>query len=144
MSRQIVLDTETTGLDPASGHRIIEIGCVEIVNRRITGQTWHRYLNPDRMIDAGAIAVHGIRNEDLADQPRFPEVADEFLEFVVGAELLIHNAAFDVGFLEHELTRMDHKRQRLADLCRVTDTLGMAREKQPGGAQQSRCIVQAL
>ncbi len=132
LARQIVLDTETTGLDPASDHRIIEIGCVEICNRRVTGRTWHRYLNPDRKIDEGAIAVHGIRNEDLADKPRFPDVADEFLEFVIGAELIIHNAPFDVGFLEHELRRMQHKRQRLADLCRVLDSLKMAREMHPG------------
>lgn len=130
--RQIVLDTETTGLDPSDDHRIIEIGCVELVNRRVTGRTWHRYLNPDRRIDEGAIAVHGIRNEDLADQPRFPEVADEFLQFVVGAELVIHNAPFDVGFLEHELRRMDHKRQCLADLCPILDTLVEARKLHPG------------
>lgn len=131
-ARIIVLDTETTGLDPASGHRIIEIGCVEIVDRRVTGKTWHQYLNPDRQIDAGAIAVHGIRNEDLADQPRFPDVADAFLEFVVGAELVIHNAPFDVGFLQNELKRMNHKRQRLDDLCKVTDSLKLAREQHPG------------
>ncbi|MEL6300858.1 MAG: DNA polymerase III subunit epsilon [Pseudomonadota bacterium] len=132
LNRQIVLDTETTGLDPAHDHRIIEIGCVELVNRRVTGKTWHRYLNPDRRIDEGAIAVHGIRNEDLADQPRFPDVADEFLEFIVGAELVIHNAPFDVGFIEHELRRMGHKRQRLSDLCPVLDSLVLAREKHPG------------
>ncbi|MEL7310040.1 MAG: DNA polymerase III subunit epsilon [Pseudomonadota bacterium] len=130
--RQIVLDTETTGLEPADDHRIIEIGCVEIINRRVTGNTWHRYLNPDRRIDDGAIAVHGITNEDLADQPRFPEIADEFLEFIVGAELVIHNAPFDVGFLEHELRRMSHKRQRLLDLCPILDTLVLAREQHPG------------
>lgn len=132
IDRQIVLDTETTGLDPANDHRIIEIGCVEISNRRITGRTWHRYLNPDRQIDEGAIAVHGIRNEDLADKPHFPDIADEFLEFIVGAELIIHNAPFDVGFIEHELRRMQHKRQRVADLCAVLDSLKMARELHPG------------
>ena len=121
LPRLIVLDTETTGLAPTDDHRIIEIGCVEIVNRRLTGRTWHRYLNPDRRIDDGAIAVHGIRNEDLADQPRFPDVADEFLEFILGAELVIHNAPFDVGFLEHELKRMQHKRRRLDPLCAITD-----------------------
>ncbi|MFK8053121.1 MAG: DNA polymerase III subunit epsilon [Woeseiaceae bacterium] len=130
--RQIVLDTETTGLDPAADHRIIEIGCVEIVNRRVTGQTWHQYLNPDRQIDDGAIAVHGIRNEDLVDKPRFPEVADEFLQFVLGAELVIHNAPFDVGFLEHELHRMSHKRKKLEDICRIKDSLRLARELHPG------------
>ncbi|MEL6949724.1 MAG: DNA polymerase III subunit epsilon [Pseudomonadota bacterium] len=132
LPRLIVLDTETTGLDPADDHRIIEIGCVEIVNRRLTGRTWHRYLNPDRRIDDGAIAVHGIRNEDLADQPRFPDIADEFLEFILGAELVIHNAPFDVGFLEHELKRMQHKRRRLDALCAITDSLKMARELHPG------------
>lgn len=130
--RQIVLDTETTGLDPASDHRIIEIGCVEVVSRRVTGRTWHQYLNPDRQIDEGAIAVHGIRNEDLADKPRFPEIADTFLEFIVGAELIIHNAPFDVGFLEHELKRMSHKRKKLVDICRITDSLRMARDAHPG------------
>ena len=130
--RQIVLDTETTGLDPADDHRIIEIGCVEIVNRRITGRTWHRYLNPDRRIDDGAIAVHGIRNEDLVDQPRFADIADEFLEFVVGAELVIHNAPFDVGFIEHELGRMQHRRRRLDALCAITDSLKLARQTHPG------------
>ncbi|MEM6808945.1 MAG: DNA polymerase III subunit epsilon [Pseudomonadota bacterium] len=132
LPRLIVLDTETTGLDPADDHRIIEIGCVEIVNRRLTGRTWHRYLNPDRRIDDGAIAVHGIRNEDLADQPRFPDIADEFLEFILGAELVIHNAPFDVGFLEHELKRMQHKRRRLDALCAISDSLKMARELHPG------------
>ncbi|MEL6868577.1 MAG: DNA polymerase III subunit epsilon [Pseudomonadota bacterium] len=132
MQRMIVLDTETTGLDPAAGHRIIEIGCVEVVDRRVTGKHWHQYLNPDRQIDAGAIAVHGIRNEDLANEPRFPDVADAFLEFIVGAELVIHNAPFDVGFIESELKRMGHKRQRLADLCKVTDSLVLAREQHPG------------
>ncbi len=132
LGRLIVLDTETTGLDPADDHRIIEIGCVEIVNRRLTGRTWHRYLNPDRRIDDGAIAVHGIRNEDLAGQPRFGEIADEFLEFIVGAELIIHNAPFDVGFIEHELGRMEHKRRRLDALCLITDSLALAREQHPG------------
>jgi DNA polymerase-3 subunit epsilon len=131
-TRQIVLDTETTGLETANDHRIIEIGCVEIVNRRPTGRTYHRYLNPDRRIDEGAIAVHGIRNEDLADQPRFPDLANEFLEFVRGAELIIHNAPFDVGFIEHELVRMKHKLPRLRDHCRVLDTLALAREMHPG------------
>lgn len=132
VDRQIVLDTETTGLEPSQDHRIIEIGCVEIVNRRPSGRTYHRYLNPDRRIDEGAIAVHGIRNEDLADQPRFEQVVEEFLEFVRGAELIIHNAPFDVGFIEHELNRMQHRLPRLRDHCRVLDTLAMARELHPG------------
>ena len=131
-ARMIVLDTETTGLDPAADHRIIEIGCVEVINRRVTGKTWHQYINPDRQIDEGAIAVHGIRNEDLADKPRFPEIADEFLKFIVGAELVIHNAPFDVGFIEHELNRMQHKRRQLRDICRVTDSLKVARDMHPG------------
>jgi len=101
--RQIVLDTETTGLDPAQGHRIIEIGCVELVNRRPTGRRFQYYLQPDRPIDPGAIEVHGITNEFLVDKPRFSDIAAEFLEFIRGAELIIHNAAFDVGFIKHEL-----------------------------------------
>lgn len=96
--RQIMLDTETTGLDPAEGHRIIEIGCVELVNRRLTGNTYHQYLNPGREIDAAAIEVHGLTNEFLADKPRFADIAPDFLDFVRGAELVIHNAPFDVGF----------------------------------------------
>ncbi|MEO1303259.1 MAG: DNA polymerase III subunit epsilon, partial [Myxococcota bacterium] len=131
-ARLIVLDTETTGLDPAGGHRIIEIGCVEIIDRRISGNTWHQYLNPDRQIDAGATAVHGISNRDLEHEPHFPDVADAFLRFIAGAELIIHNAPFDVGFLEHELRLMGHKRQRLADLCPVTDSLEIARKVHPG------------
>ncbi len=104
--RQIVLDTETTGLEPTEGHRIIEIGCVEVVNRRFTGNTYHQYVKPDREIDAAATEVHGITNEFLADKPTFADVAKDFLEFVGGAELIIHNAAFDVGFINYELTRM--------------------------------------
>ncbi|HAU12209.1 MAG TPA: DNA polymerase III subunit epsilon, partial [Gammaproteobacteria bacterium] len=99
--RQIVLDTETTGLEPAEGHRIIEIGCVEMVNRRLTGNNFHRYLQPDREIDDGAIEVHGITNEFLADKPRFKDIAREFLDYIKGAQLVIHNAAFDVGFMDH-------------------------------------------
>ena len=101
--RQIVLDTETTGLDPLQGHRVIEIGCVEIENRRLTGRHYHCYLNPDREIDDGAVQVHGITSQFLADKPRFKQVAAEFLDFVRGAELVIHNAPFDLGFLNHEL-----------------------------------------
>ena len=106
--RQIVLDTETTGLSTSQGHRIIEIGCLELVNRRITGREYHRFLNPERDIDEGAEAVHGISIDDLAGQPRFADIADEFLEFINGAELVIHNAEFDVGFIEHELQLMEH------------------------------------
>src|ERR1700748_310352 len=104
--RQIVLDTETTGLEPELGHRIIEIGCVELVNRRVTGRTFHRYLNPERAIDEGAMAVHGIKRVDLEDKPKFREIADELISFVSDAELVIHNAAFDVAFLDAELARL--------------------------------------
>ena len=99
--RQIVLDTETTGLEPSEGHRIIEIGCVELIDRRISGNTYHQYIQPDRQIDTGAIEVHGITNESLADKPRFADIAAEFLAFIKGAELVIHNAPFDVGFIDH-------------------------------------------
>lgn len=130
--RQIVLDTETTGLEPEAGHRIIEIGCVEVVERRLTGNNFHRYLNPDREIDAGAVAVHGISNAFLADKPHFSDVCDAFIDYVRGAELLIHNAAFDVGFLDAELARMGSASPRIDDLCSVTDTLALARRKHPG------------
>jgi DNA polymerase-3 subunit epsilon len=130
--RQIVLDTETTGLEASEGHRIIEIGCVEVVNRRITGNTWHQYIQPDRDIDAGAIEVHGITNESLADKPRFADIAGEFLAFIEGAELVIHNAPFDVGFLDHELKRIDRKMPLVARRCSVVDTLVMARRQHPG------------
>ncbi len=130
--RQIVLDTETTGLDPAQGHRIIEIGCVELVSRRPTGRTFHEYLQPDREIEAGAIDVHGITNEFLADKPRFTDVAQDFIEFIRGAELVIHNAPFDVGFMDHELDRLDGKHEKVSDICAILDTLVMAREMHPG------------
>lgn len=128
--RQIILDTETTGLDPSQGHRIIEIGCLELVNRRLTRKSFHHYLNPDREIDAGAIAVHGITNEFVRDKPRFADVVDAFLRFVEGAELVIHNAAFDVGFLNHELAKLG--RPPITTICGVLDTLTMARGKHPG------------
>ena len=130
--RQIVLDTETTGLEAGRGHRIIEIGCVELIERRLTGRSFHRYLNPERAIDPGAIAVHGIRDEFLLDKPRFAEIAHEWLEFVRGAELLIHNAAFDVGFLDAELALAGPQHGRVADHAGIVDTLAMAREKYPG------------
>ena len=128
--RLIVLDTETTGLEPAEGHRIIEVACLELTGRRPTGRHFHRYLNPERAVDFAASEVHGLTAEDLADKPRFAEIADEFLEFVEGAELLIHNAAFDVAFLDAELERAG--RPRLSRLCTVRDTLEMARELHPG------------
>ncbi len=130
--RQIVLDTETTGLSTAQGHRIIEIGCVEIVNRRLTGREFHRFLNPDREIDEGAERVHGISRAALETEPRFAEVADELLDFLSDAELVIHNAEFDVGFLEHELELMRHPRAKITDHASVLDTLLLAREMHPG------------
>ena len=129
--RQIVLDTETTGIDPDAGHNIIEIGCVEMVKRRLTGNTWHEYIKPDRTVDAEAIEVHGITNEFLQDKPRFVELASAFLEFVRGAELIIHNAAFDIGFLNTELARNGFT-ERVDEICTVTDTLLLARKKHPG------------
>lgn len=128
--RQIVLDTETTGLDPALGHRVIEIGCLEVLNRRVTGATYHVYLNPEREIDAGAMQVHGITNEFVADKPRFADVAAEFLDFVRDAELVIHNAPFDVGFLNAELARLDAG--PIKRYCTVLDTLRLAKELHPG------------
>jgi DNA polymerase-3 subunit epsilon len=132
MTRQIVLDTETTGLEPAEGHRIIEIGCLELVNRRLTGRKFHQYLNPEREIDRAAEDVHGLSNAFLADKPRFAEVAEEFLEFVRGAELVIHNAAFDLGFLDAELARLDPSGPAMAQVCGVLDTLMLARQLHPG------------
>jgi DNA polymerase III subunit epsilon len=130
--RQVILDTETTGLEPEQGHRIIEIGCVELVNRRKTGRTFHRYLRPDRQVDRGALQVHGITNEFLAQQPRFQEVAEELLEFLRGAELIIHNAAFDLAFLDAELKRLPAAPRSIRDLCGVIDTLPLARQLHPG------------
>ncbi len=128
--RRIVLDTETTGLEPAAGHRIIELACLELHGRRPTGRHFHRYVNPEREIDAAASQVHGLTAEDLADKPRFGDIAEEFLEFVSGAELLIHNAPVDVGFLNAELERLG--KPRLEAVCTVSDTLAMAREMHPG------------
>ena len=132
MTRQVVLDTETTGLEPAEGHRIIEIGCLELVNRRLTGRKFHQYLNPEREIDPGAEDVHGLSNAFLADKPRFADVAGEFLEFVEGAELVIHNAAFDLGFLDTELARLEPPGPALSRICGVLDTLMLARQLHPG------------
>lgn len=130
--RQIVLDTETTGLEPNEGHRIIEIGCVELINRRLTRNNFHSYLNPERDIDTGAIEVHGITNESLRDKPKFQDIARDFLEYVRGAELIIHNAPFDVGFLDMEFARLDGGAIRLQDHCTVVDTLKLARTLHPG------------
>jgi len=130
--RQIILDTETTGLEPSDGHRIIEIGCIELVNRRISGNTYHQYIQPDRDIDAGAREVHGISNQFLADKPRFADIAGDFLEFIRGAELIIHNAPFDVGFINHEFTLLQEPVGSLAEHCSIVDTLVMARRLHPG------------
>lgn len=129
--RQIVLDTETTGLDPRHGHRIIEVACIEMENRRLTGHHLHKYVNPEREIDEGAQAVHGISLEFLADKPKFADIADEFLEFISGAELIIHNAPFDIGFLNAELDRLG--RVPVGTICNgVIDTLRMAKDLHPG------------
>lgn len=131
--RQVVLDTETTGLEVTQGHRIIEIGCVEVSNRRLTGRHYHQYINPEREIDAGAMEVHGITDEFVADKPLFASIADEFLAFIDGAELIIHNAPFDVGFLNAELARLpgvDTTVESVASI--ITDSLVMARQKHPG------------
>ena len=130
--RQVVLDTETTGLEVSQGHRIIEIGCVELVNRRITGRHYHQYIDPQRDIDVGAMEVHGITSEFLAGKPIFSDVATEFIKFVEGAELVIHNAPFDVGFIDAELDRLEPAAGKLGGLCNVIDTLVMARHKHPG------------
>ena len=129
--RQVVLDTETTGLSAEDGHRIVEIGCVEIVNRRLTGRSLHLYLDPERDVDAGALAVHGLTRERLQSEPRFGDVADRILGFLEDAEVLIHNAPFDVGFLDAELARVERARFR-AHVAGIVDTLAMARELHPG------------
>ncbi len=130
--RQIVLDTETTGLEIQEGHRIIEIGCVEIVGRKLTRRHYHQYINPERDIDDGALDVHGITRQFLEDKPKFAEVWQSFLEFVEGSELVIHNAAFDIGFLDHEISLFDPSLGSLTDYCQVTDSLELARHKHPG------------
>jgi DNA polymerase-3 subunit epsilon len=130
--RQIVLDTETTGIELDQGHRIIEIGCVELLHRRLTGRHFHAYVNPEREVEEGAFQVHGIGNDFLLDKPLFARVAAEFVDFVRDAELLIHNAPFDIGFLDAELGRLAGDFQRMANYCQITDTLAMARQKHPG------------
>ena len=130
--RQIILDTETTGLEPTQGHKIIEIGCVEMIDRKLTGNHFHVYLNPKREIDEGAIEVHGITNEFLADKPLFQDVIDDFLEYVKGAELVIHNAPFDIGFLDWEIKMLDRKLGKMSDYCSILDTLVLARQMHPG------------
>lgn len=130
--RQVVLDTETTGLDVADGHRVIEIGAVEIINRTVTDHFYHQYLNPEREIDAGAQEVHGISLEFLSDKPRFQDIHNDFLEFIGDSELIIHNAPFDIGFLNHELKCIKHKHNNIENICSVVDTLLFARKLHPG------------
>jgi len=129
--RQIVLDTETTGLEAAKGHRIIEIGGVELSDRKFTGRQFHKFVNPDRDIDDGAFEVHGISSQFLADKPRFAAIADELLDFIRGAELIIHNAPFDVSFLDYEFSQL-RAQVKVRDICTVTDSLALARHKHPG------------
>ena len=143
MVRQVVLDTETTGIDFKSGHRVIEIGCVEIINRKFTGAEYQTYLNPDRDIDEGAAKVHGLTLDFLQDKPRFMDVVDEFLEFIKDSELLIHNAEFDVGFLNHELKLISGKDSLMHQVTeKITDTLQIAREKHPGQRNSLDALVQ--
>lgn len=130
--RQIVLDTETTGLEPRLGHRIIEIGCVEVIDRKVTGKRYHQYINPEREIDEGAQEVHGISTAFLADKPLFADVVDDFLNFIRGAELVIHNAPFDVGFINHELNFLNQQNNHIEHICTVLDSLVLARKMHPG------------
>ncbi len=130
--RQIVLDTETTGLEAALGHRIIEIGCVELFNRRLTGKHYHQYINPEREVDEGAFRVHGISTQMLADKPKFTDIAADFIAFVGDADLIIHNAAFDIGFINAEFARLSPKPAYMETRSKIIDTLLMARAKHPG------------
>ena len=142
MQRQIILDTETTGLDPKSGHRVIEIGCIELVNRKFTGEQYHIYLNPDRDSDEAALEVHGLTSEFLSDKPRFKDIYEEFLTFISGSELLIHNAEFDVNFLDHEIKLLSKKLPTVSDsVTKITDTLQIAREKHPGQRNSLDALV---
>ena len=130
--RQIVLDTETTGLEISQDHRIIEIGCVELVNRKLSGRHYHQYINPQRNVDEGAMEVHGITDEFLADKPLFADICDEFLAFIGDADLVIHNATFDVGFINHELAKLSKPPQGVESTCKIIDTLAIAKRKHPG------------
>lgn len=142
MNRQIILDTETTGLDKKSGHRVIEIGCVEIVNRKYTGNEYHVYLNPERDSDPGALEVHGLTSEFLSDKPKFEEIYQEFIDFIKDSELLIHNAEFDIGFLNHEIKLMSKKLNTIDEhVSLITDTLQIAREKHPGQRNSLDALV---
>ena len=143
MNRQILLDTETTGLDPKSGHRVIEIGCVEIVNRKFTGSEFHTYLNPEREIDEEAEKIHGLSFEFISDKPKFYEVLDEFLEYIKDSELLIHNAPFDIGFINHEIKLHSKKGPFVETIVdKITDTLQIAREKHPGQRNSLDALAQ--
>ena len=142
MQRQIILDTETTGLDPKSGHRVIEIGCIELVNRKFTGEQYHIYLNPDRDSDEAALQVHGLTSEFLSDKPRFKDIYEEFLKFISGSELLIHNAEFDINFLDHEIKLLSKQLPTVSDsVIKITDTLQIAREKHPGQRNSLDALV---
>ncbi|MFT7651797.1 MAG: DNA polymerase-3 subunit epsilon [Limisphaerales bacterium] len=130
--RQVVLDTETTGLEVSMGHRIIEIGAVEMIDRKLTGRHFHEYINPQREIDDGALEVHGITQEFLKDKPVFGDIAQSFVQFVEGSDLVIHNAVFDISFLDFELKNLQNGQPKLATICGITDSLALAREKHPG------------
>ena len=142
MNRQIILDTETTGLDFKTGHRIIEIGCVEIVNRKFTGNEYHTYINPDRDSDEGALRVHGLTAEFLSDKPRFAEIYEDFISFIKDSELLIHNAEFDIGFLDNEIKLVSKDLDSIEkEVLKITDTLQIAREKHPGQRNSLDALV---
>lgn len=142
MLKQIILDTETTGLDPKSGHRVIEIGCIEIINRKFTGEQFHVYLNPDRESDEGALAIHGLTTEFLSDKPRFSDVYEDFIHFINDSELLIHNAEFDIKFLDHEIRLLSKDLPNISScVSKVTDTLQIAREKHPGQRNSLDALV---
>ncbi|WP_422133741.1 MULTISPECIES: DNA polymerase III subunit epsilon [unclassified Endozoicomonas] len=132
MNRQIIMDTETTGIDPSQGHRIVEIGCVEMIDRKLTGNTYHVYINPERHMDDEVIQVHGITNEFVQDKPLFAAVAKDFLDFIKDAELIAHNAPFDINFLNHELKWLDPAFGQVEDYSKITDSLAIARKKHPG------------
>jgi DNA polymerase-3 subunit epsilon len=142
MLKQIILDTETTGLDPKSGHRVIEIGCIELINRKFTGEQFHVYLNPDRDSEEGALKVHGLTTEFLSDKPRFTEIYDDFIKFIDKSELLIHNAEFDVKFLDHEIKLLSKELPLISNcVSKITDTLQIAREKHPGQRNSLDALV---
>ena len=142
MNRQIILDTETTGLDFNTGHRVIEIGCIEIINRKFTGNEYHTYINPERESDEGALRVHGLTTEFLSDKPRFSEIYKEFIDFIKGSELLIHNAEFDIGFLDNEIRLVSKDLNPIdEEVFKITDTLQIAREKHPGQRNSLDALV---